>query len=1186
MRMHKARENNNTSFSIGKTWNLEDLSAIESFNHPNPNAPPQQEQVRQWAGPVGFLVTISKPYYWQAGTAKEKDFFIASLVKIFRKYTKGQIPELKGFSDKELEAILGMLPAPQPPPPHRPPTDPRAVFTPPRPPFADQGRPGSSGSARSRTMSKDRYRPTPDGPVGSVGPAGPAPRSRQMSQDPAQQRFPPDHGQQDESSLSLADQQRQPRRHGSREQGLRQPQSRERMARPSQEQLRPPPSRDVMRPSPSQPTPAPLTGPSQPAPPPRAAPPALRLTPQASRSELRPPHSESPNLTPTSISSPLTALSPLAQPPLQHTLSLQSPDRQRTYQSIQSVQSAHDAEEPVSQQPAADGSTFFAATVDRWKPQQPQQPGQSDISPQRLRPRQAEDPSQVDNGARNFSYEVQAPPERRRPLMSSRDYTSAQRIDTSDSPELRPPPLSTSRLPSASSQPPTPISPQSQQSERMPGSFYDTPTTSSVNLAANQQFHDVDASPATEADIAPDELDPSLVSPVDDVPLSAVERPGTQDSTATSTTSESEEAHRPGLGPMIKAKKPAAELASAFRRAAKAHGAFKPRAGGAGQRLAKGAVGDEPDGINAVVPAPLRKKSVDPTERIAEPPASPAKQQIVPPTLEVTTAPPSVEVNTSLPSPLPREVFPQEEEKDARRLSVQLVDQPSPRIEPVPEQAEIQLTPNPEPRRPKRRSVHQENYLRSLDIDPRLLDGRGLEFETILTDFGWGANILKGRQLEDLEADLKREIGRIEAGSWLGHLEQKDDRVEVVDQMLDRAIAECDELEGLLTLYAVELGSLNDDIAFIEAQSQGLQVQTANQKVLHAELHKLVDTISITPQQLQSLRRGDFSTPYGISDIESSLLLLYKAMVTIDPKIRSSNSLSSTDLTRSTPGLDSTDIGTMHALQEKRQAYLNESNNFCQRLLKHLDATFQQTLGEAKPALLRAPNSVAASALKLNGHAYNTARESLWQFSPLLLFTKEINPPAWQTLLTAYSSKARPVYSEVFRENMQVWKNSARRPTTEDSVLLFTSVEKATTPEGLTSTARRITVKRSQTLAGKFRATSGEKANPSDPKQAGRLEPYQAFAGILDEQIPLLSMEQNFIVALFHATSLENIDFADAVMQSAPAARIGQDLSTRRLMEPNRNVARQVSDVMEELFGSWPTDMKSLMEWTLADSPM
>jgi len=91
---------------------------------------------------------------------------------------------------------------------------------------------------------------------------------------------------------------------------------------------------------------------------------------------------------------------------------------------------------------------------------------------------------------------------------------------------------------------------------------------------------------------------------------------------------------------------------------------------------------------------------------------------------------------------------------------------------------------------------------------------------------------------------------------------------------------------------------------------------------------------------------------------------------------------------------------------------------------------------------------------------------------------------------------------------------------------------------------------------------------------------------VLEEQIPLLGMEQNFIVGLFHATSLENIDFADAVMASSPAARTGPDLGMRRLMEPDRNMARRVTDTMEELFGFWPAEIKSLMEWAVSISPM
>ena len=76
---------------------------------------------------------------------------------------------------------------------------------------------------------------------------------------------------------------------------------------------------------------------------------------------------------------------------------------------------------------------------------------------------------------------------------------------------------------------------------------------------------------------------------------------------------------------------------------------------------------------------------------------------------------------------------------------------------------------------------------------------------------------------------------------------------------------------------------MNDDIAFIEAQSQGLQVQTANQRLLQHELQQLVETISITVDQLEVLRRAPIGKINGLVEIENALVLLYKALITIDP---------------------------------------------------------------------------------------------------------------------------------------------------------------------------------------------------------------------------------------------------------------------------------------------------------------
>ena len=144
--------------------------------------------------------------------------------------------------------------------------------------------------------------------------------------------------------------------------------------------------------------------------------------------------------------------------------------------------------------------------------------------------------------------------------------------------------------------------------------------------------------------------------------------------------------------------------------------------------------------------------------------------------------------------------------------AIPAIQEPEPVVEEtalvVPEKSEARTTEaaaDPEPRKKKRRSNQQVMNISKLGIDATIMDERGLGFESLLTELGWGGGAAAPKHIEALETDIKREIARVEAGSWLNHLEQKDDRVEAVERMLDRAIAECDELEGLLTLYNVEL---------------------------------------------------------------------------------------------------------------------------------------------------------------------------------------------------------------------------------------------------------------------------------------------------------------------------------------------------------------------------------------------
>lgn len=154
VRMHKSKENANGTFSIGKTWDLNDLTAIESFT--STTVDPRK---RQYAGDTGFTVNIGKPYYWQCQADKEKKFFIASLIKIYSKYTGGKLPELQGFDPREMEQVLGSR---RPPPGRTPPVE--GVTLPQRPGLT----PGQSDLSISVTPIQ-AYQPPPPRPPASPG---------------------------------------------------------------------------------------------------------------------------------------------------------------------------------------------------------------------------------------------------------------------------------------------------------------------------------------------------------------------------------------------------------------------------------------------------------------------------------------------------------------------------------------------------------------------------------------------------------------------------------------------------------------------------------------------------------------------------------------------------------------------------------------------------------------------------------------------------------------------------------------------------------------------------------------------------------------------------------------------------------------------------------------------------------
>jgi hypothetical protein len=362
---------------------------------------------------------------------------------------------------------------------------------------------------------------------------------------------------------------------------------------------------------------------------------------------------------------------------------------------------------------------------------------------------------------------------------------------------------------------------------------------------------------------------------------------------------------------------------------------------------------------------------------------------------------------------------------------------------------------------------------------------------------------------------------------------------------------------------------------------------------LQAELQSLLDTISISSEDLGSLREASLESPRGLEQVEKSLVMLFKAMITIDPSLSLSGPRVSEDggsVRSGKPGgFGNSEIGSMRVLQEKKDVYRNESVLFLRRLKPFLQVKFGAAIDETRKALEREKGSnltrVAGKA-KLDPRNHDLSRNLLWRYSPLMLFSREVDRIEWEELMKTYEMVCKPLYQDEFRDAVFAWKRIARKPTGDEGDVLFTSqIEKQT--EGIATAARKLTVKRSQTLAKSLRSPIGDNSSKTTTdKSDGRLQPYEVFGGALDEMIPIMSMEQNFIVEFFHVTSLEQHDFPDAVAAAPPDIRHGGDLRRPRVMDPNRDLAKQVVLSMEEVYSFFLGDMQALVDWSLQADPL
>lgn len=313
-------------------------------------------------------------------------------------------------------------------------------------------------------------------------------------------------------------------------------------------------------------------------------------------------------------------------------------------------------------------------------------------------------------------------------------------------------------------------------------------------------------------------------------------------------------------------------------------------------------------------------------------------------------------------------------------------------------------------------------------------------------------------------------------------------------------------------------------------------------------------------------------------------MTLYKAMIKIDPSLggeqaaRRSNELGR-DADQNNTGLDNSDYGKMRIVREKKEMYVKESSLFVRRLVEYMARQFDGAVKETTRLL------GDALSRKADPKPHEAGRDLLWKYSPVVLYTRHVDAKNWDRLLQLYQDFFGPVYKREFEQIVVAWKKNARKVTADDTAeLLFTSHAERK-EEGIATTARRLTVKRSQTLAKTLRTPLDSSKSSSLRSGESLSLPYEVFASVLDDLLPLVQMEQNFVVDFFHASTLAQTDFVDAVAATKPRDRMGGDLRRHRPMEPDRELARRVTKAMEIIFSFLEQELSKLMNWViLSDS--
>ncbi|SCU94664.1 LAME_0F08526g1_1 [Lachancea meyersii CBS 8951] len=333
-----------------------------------------------------------------------------------------------------------------------------------------------------------------------------------------------------------------------------------------------------------------------------------------------------------------------------------------------------------------------------------------------------------------------------------------------------------------------------------------------------------------------------------------------------------------------------------------------------------------------------------------------------------------------------------------------------------------------------------------------------------------------------------------------------------------KVLAECEKLDPTLSFFAMELSTVSRDIEFVENQENGLQVESANKKMLWKELSEVLSSVSVDEITLNNIMALPL-TERNLQQVEGLLKPLYTALKAI----------------RGDEEEEDSNLGVLRALKERRQAYEVVTGKFINRVADEIHKKFVSLQHE------KVPNDQLANVLG-----------RLLMFSSVILFAKDFSFEVYTNIIDEAVSETQ----------ILIEKKSA--PLLQGLESLINSDKNYSATSGL--------YEQKELLSRWEENRISKELKSAKPKNS---EVLQELVSALEVMESLALTYQNFVGIFFHLS--DSLDFEEFVTAYPNSSSRISPLNVVDPIESDRESAGLKMQLMTKIFQSIFNDFFNIL---------